>query len=164
MSPLLQISLQAIVLAVMIVGLLGLIFPIIPGLVIIWVAALGYYLAVGFDKLAIFYFVLQTIMMLGGSVIDNILMGATARKYGASWLAIAVALITGLLGSIFFPPLGGVVAALVGVFLVEFLRLNDWKAAFNSTRGLFLGCGWSVVIRFALGVLMVLLWLAWVYL
>jgi uncharacterized protein YqgC (DUF456 family) len=72
----------------MLVGLFGLIIPIFPGLVVIWLSALFFGLVVGFDTLGIIIFILITLGMVAGSLVDNFLMGAGARVGGASWLTI----------------------------------------------------------------------------
>ncbi len=157
-------TLQTIVLAAMLFGLFGLLIPIIPGLVIIWVAALAYGILTGFHWIAIVIMVVLTLLMGFGSIIDNIIMAGSARKEGASWLAITAAVVLGMVGSIVLPPLGGVLFALVGIFAVEMLRVKDWKKALTSTKSMALGCGWSVVVRFGIGVAMILLWAAWAFL
>jgi uncharacterized protein YqgC (DUF456 family) len=155
------ITLQVVVLSVMLVGLLGLIFPILPGLTIIWVAALVYGLVTGFTWGTGALFAGMTVIMLFGNVIDNIIMGASARKQGASWIAIGIALVLAVVGSLVFPPFGGLIAALVGLFAYEFYRLKDWKKALESVKGMATGCGWSAVIRAGLGLLMIGLWVIW---
>lgn len=153
---------QAVVLAIMLFGLLGLIIPILPGLVIIWVPALVYGIVTGFNWLSIVLFALMTVLMIAGNIVDNVVMGARARQQGASWIAIAVALVGGIAGSLAFPPFGGLIAALIGLFIVEFIRLRDWRKAFDSARSMAIGCGWAAVIRFGMGLVMILLWGAWV--
>ena len=150
-----------IILGVMLFGLAGLIIPLLPGLLIIWIAALVYGLVTKFTLGSGVIFGLMTILMLVGSVIDNVIMGASARQQGASWIAIAIATFLGILGSILFPPFGGLVAALVGIFAYEFFRLRDWRKALDSTKGMALGCGWSTVTRAGMGALMIGLWILW---
>ena len=147
----------------MVIGLLGLLTTIIPGLTIIWVAALVYWLITGFSTGSIILLAVMTLLMLAGNILDNVIMGVSARRTGASWLAIGVALVAGVIGSIVFPPFGGLVAALVGIFAVEFLRLRDWRQAMVSTRSMAAGCGWSVLLRFSIGMVMILMWLVWVW-
>lgn len=154
---------QTVILAIMVFGLLGLATTIIPGLTVIWAAALVYVLVTGFQWLSGILFAVMTILMIGGNLVDNYLMGASARQTGASWLAIAVALIAGIAGSIIWPPFGGLVLALVGLFIVEFIRLRDWRKALTSTRSMAMGCGWSVIVRLGIGMVMILLWLVWIY-
>ena len=155
-------TLQIIVLAIMLFGLFGLIIPVLPGLVIIWVPALVYGILTGFTLLSGILFAVMTVLMIVGNLVDNVVMGTRARQQGASWLAIGVALAAGVLGSLAFPPFGGLVAALIGLFAVEFYRLKDFQRAIASTRSMAIGCGWAAVIRFGIGTIMILLWAVWV--
>jgi hypothetical protein len=157
----LDTTFHVIILAIMLFGLLGLIIPILPGLVIIWVAGLVYGLVDGFTWQNGLVFAAMTIIMLIGNLVDNFIMGASARKQGASWIAIAIALVLGVLGSIILPPFGGLAAALIGLFGFEFYRLRDWRKALESTKGMAIGCGWAAVIRAGMGVLMIGLWVIW---
>ena len=157
-------ALRIVVLAVMLFGLLGLIIPVLPGLVIIWVPALVYGLVTGFTWVSAILFGIMTLLMILGNLVDNFIMGARARVQGASWLAIGVSLAAGVLGSVFFPPFGGLVAALLALFAVELYRLRDMEKALTSTRSMAIGCGWASVVRFAIGIVMILLFLAWIYL
>lgn len=156
------ITLQLITGAVMLFGLFSLLFVILPGLVVIWVAALIYGIITGFNWISITLLLFITILMIIGGVIDNILIGAGAYTKGAGWISIAVALVAGIAGSILWPPLGGLLTALVGLFLIEFLRIRNLRHAWDSTRGMLLGCSWAVVIRFAFGAMMILWWLLWI--
>jgi uncharacterized protein YqgC (DUF456 family) len=153
-----EVVLPLLVLGVMLIGLFGLLTTIIPGLVMIWVAALVYWLVTGFSTGSIVLFVIMTVLMVVGSVLDNVIMGASARKTGASWLSIGVALLAGVVGSLMLPPFGGLVAALVALFVVEYLRLRDVQQALDSARSMAAGCGWSVLLRFAIGSVMILMW------
>ncbi|PJH74813.1 MAG: hypothetical protein CO064_09985, partial [Anaerolineae bacterium CG_4_9_14_0_8_um_filter_58_9] len=68
----LQISIEVLTLTFMLFGLFGLVIPIMPGLVIIWVAALGYGIAAGFGALGWIMFAIITLLMIAGSFIDNV--------------------------------------------------------------------------------------------
>ena len=145
----------------MLLGLVLLIEPIFPGITVIWVAALLYGLVTGFDTLGIVIFVIITLGMIVGISADNVLMGAGARQGGASWLTIIVALIAGIAGTIIFPPIGGLIAIPVAIFLLELLRVREWRGAWRATRGLALGWGLSFLVRFGIGLVMISIWLAW---
>jgi uncharacterized protein len=154
---------RGVTIVVMAVG--QLVIPILPGLVIIWVAALGYGLVAGFGVLGWTMFALITILMIGGSVIDNILMGTSAHKEGAPWWAALLAMVAAVLGSfvIPIPILGGILAALLTLFGIEWLRRKDWRKALASMKGMLLGWGWAFVIRFIIGLVMIGLWLIWAW-
>jgi uncharacterized protein YqgC (DUF456 family) len=163
MDPIAQYSLQALVLAVMVVGLFGLIVPVFPGLAVIWLAALGYGLAKGFTTGAWVAFAFITILAIAGSLVDNVLMGAKAREGGASWWALASGWVGGVAGSLLLPPLGGIPGAMLGVFLYEFIHLKDWRRALRMTGGVAVGCGWAFVIRFLIGLIMIGIWMIWAF-
>src|SRR5512143_3626720 len=110
-----------ITLVVMGVGLFGLGVPIFPGITVIWLAALGYGLVT--------MFAIICILFIGGVTIDNVLMGAKARKEGAAWTSLALGYLAGILGTIFFPPLGGLIAAPLVVLALEYLHKRDINKA-----------------------------------
>jgi len=160
-----QVGLPIIVLTLMLFGLFSLIFvPILPSLVIIWAGPLLFGLLSGFNTPAgIFLFGLITLLMIAGSLVDNLLMGAGARRSGASWTAITIALAAGMLGSLFLPIFGGILLSLVALFALEYYRQRSWRSALESTKNMAVGCGWAVVMRFGLGVVMIGLYLGWLF-
>ena len=145
----------------MLVGLALLIIPIFPGITVIWLAALLYGIVTGFDTLGIVILVLITLGMIVGVTVDNVLMGAGARQGGASWLTIGVALIAGIAGTILLPPIGGLIAIPLAIFLLELLRKREWRGAWRATRGVALGWGLSFLVRFGIGLVMISAWLIW---
>jgi uncharacterized protein YqgC (DUF456 family) len=161
MEPWAEVSSFGITLLFMLIGLIGLIVPIFPGILIIWLSALGYGVVTGFSTLGIILFVLITLLMIAGEVIDNVLMGAGARKGGASWLSIVVGILAGVIGTLLFPPVGGFIAAPAAILLLEYSRGRDWEKAWRATRGLAIGWGLGFLVRFGVGVLMIGMWLVW---
>ncbi len=157
----LMVFITSITLIFMLIGLFGLMIPIFPGLVVMWLATLVYGFVTGFETAGWVFFGLITLLMLVGSVVDNIMMGKKAHDGGASWISVAVGLISGILGSLFLSPLGGLVTAPLGLFLAEFVRLRDQHRAFQATRAMLIGFGWAFVIRFGIGLVMITLWAAW---
>jgi uncharacterized protein YqgC (DUF456 family) len=145
----------------MLFGLFGLIIPIFPGNVVMWVAALIYGLIFGFGKLGGIMFAIISFLMLAAVLADNLLMGAKARQYGAAWSSIILALVAGVVGTFVFPPVGGIIAAPLVLFLMEFLHLGDSAGATKVVKALLIGWGLAFVVRFGLGLVMVVLWGIW---
>ena len=152
---------RGIAILMMAVGLL--VIPILPGLVIIWVSALGYGIAAGFGLLGWVMFALITILMLAGSILDNLLMGAKAHKEGAPWWVVIIALVSAIIGSFVIPIVGGILAALLVLFLIQWTRLKDAKKALASMKGMMVGWGWAAVFRVIIGLVMIGLWLIWAW-
>jgi hypothetical protein len=160
----LDVSITALTIIVMLVGQFGLLVPFFPGIVVIWLAALGYgLLAGGFNTLGIVLFVVITLLMIAGSVVDNVMMGAGARKSGASWLSLVAALAAGVIFTLIWPPFGGLIAAPLAVLLVETLRARDIRKAFVAMRGMVGGWLLSFLARFLIGLVMIGFWGLWVY-
>lgn len=146
----------------MLVGFVGLLIPVYPGLVIMWLAALGYGIFAGFGTAGGVIFAILTVLMLAGSLGDNLLIGATARQGGVAWRSIIGALAAGIIGTIIFPPVGGLIGAPVVALLLEYERTRDWPKARQAVFGLASGYGLAYVIRLGIGLLMMILWWVWV--
>ena len=161
----LQALLQTLTLFVLLIGLVGLVVPIFPGLTVMWLGTLVYalleysaHLMTGWDW---FLFVLITILMLIGNVIDNIIITRKMRDQYVPWSSILIAFAVSLVASVFLTPIVGLVAAPVGLFAAEVTRLRDRGKAFASTRAYMVGWGWAYVARFLIGLGMTGLWLLW---
>jgi uncharacterized protein YqgC (DUF456 family) len=148
-------------LVIMLVGLFGLIVPIFPGIAVIWLASLGYGVVTGFTTLGWVLFAVITVLFITGAVIDNVLMSAKAHQEGAAWSTLALGVMAGILGTIFFPPIGGLIAAPLTVLLIEYFRQDDFKKALLTLRGLAIGWGAAFVVRFLIGAAMIGIWLVW---
>jgi uncharacterized protein YqgC (DUF456 family) len=159
-----NLSVVGITIFAMLVGLFGLVVPLFPGIVVIWLAALGYGIVAGFHTVGIVLFIIITLFMLAGVTVDNVLMGVGARQGGASWLSLGAALVAGIAGTLLFPPVGGLIATPVAVLLIEFLRSRDWRKTWIAVRGLAVGWGLSFIVRFLIGVVMIVVWGIWVWL
>jgi uncharacterized protein YqgC (DUF456 family) len=152
---------QIVILFTMILGLVGLLFVIIPGLTIIWISALIYGILTGFDTLSIILFVLISALMLLGNVLDQLLMGAKAKKSGASWSSIIISTGTAFIFSNLFPPFGGLIAALAVLMVSEIIRLKDWHKAAHSSKEMAIGCLSAITLRFLIGLVMIGIWMFW---
>jgi len=147
---------------IMALGLFSLFLYIIPGLTIIWIAILIFGIVKGFTLPTGIIFGVITLLMIGGNIVDNVMMGAEARKSGASWISIVVALVAGVAGTILLPPFGGILAAVIGILAVEWIRSRNFEAGLRSTGGILRGCGLAMIIRFFIGMIMIALWVMWI--
>ena len=148
----------------MLIGLFGLVIPIFPGNVVMWLAALVYGLVFGFGRLGGIMFAIITVLMLIAAAADNVLMGAKAREKGADWGSIVLALIAGIIGTMALPPIGGLIAAPLVLYMVELRRLGNPEEAKIVVKALLTGWGLAFIVRFGLGVVMFALWGIWAYL
>ena len=146
----------------MLAGLVGIFIPFFPDLLLIWAAALGYGLLVGWEEWGLWLFGLITLLGVLGIVAETYVGGAGARWAGASYKAIFAGLILGAIGFFAFPPFGLILGLLAGTCIVEYLRLRDWRQAGRATLGMGLGYGASFGVKLVFGALMIGAWLVWV--
>jgi hypothetical protein len=163
----LQVALETLTLFALLIGLAGLIVPVFPGLTIMWLATLVYAIIqgtagkmTGWDWAA---FVFITILMIGGNIVDNLIIAAKMRDQFIPWSSILIAFTAGIVVSIFFTPLIGLVAAPLGLFLAELRRLKNRDEALKSTKAYMIGWGWAFGARFVIGVTMIGLWMLWAW-
>ncbi|PWB74806.1 MAG: hypothetical protein C3F07_07000 [Anaerolineales bacterium] len=163
----LQIALETFTLFVLFVGLAGLIVPVFPGLTIMWLATLVYALIqnssgnmTGWDWFA---FGVITLLMIGGNILDNIIIAAKMREQFIPWSSILLAFAAGIVVSIFFTPLIGLLAAPLGLFLAELRRLKDRDEAIRSTKTYMIGWSWAFGARFLIGLTMIGSWMLWAW-
>ncbi len=139
----------------------GLVVPLYPGFLVMWLMGLGYLLVVGFRAAHVAFFVVFTLLAVLGMVADNVLAGWGAARGGASGWTITLALLVGLVATFLWPPLGGCVAMPLTVLLVESLRQRGMEQGWRAVRGWLYGWGWSLVARVLIGLVMTGVWVAW---
>ncbi len=163
-----QVILETLTLFVLLVGLVGLIVPVFPGLTVMWLGTLVYALIqsaaghmTGWDW---FLFALITLLMIIGNVVDNIIIARKMRDKYIPWTSILIAFAAGIVASFFLTPLVGLVAAPLGLFLAEMGRLKNRDAAVESTKAYMIGWGWAFGARFIIGLMITGLWMLWAWL
>ena len=167
-----EIPLLFVVILGMLTGLFGLFLVFFPGLTVIWAATLLWGLATSFNHdtgpwtftLTITTFLVITMLMLFGNIVDNIFMAGGARAKGASWWAIGLSWVAMIVVGIWLTPFGGLAAALLVLFLAEYARIKDHRAALKSTSSMAMGCGWAVAARLLIASLMIALFIMWYFL
>ena len=162
-----QVVLETLTLFVLFIGLAGLIIPVFPGLTIMWLATLVYALIqnaadkmTGWDW---FLFTVITLLMITGNIVDNLIIARKMRDQFIPWRSILLAFAAGIVTSIFFTPLIGLIAAPLGLFLAEVNRLKDRDKAIQSTKAYMVGWGWAFGARFIIGVTMIGSWMLWAW-
>jgi hypothetical protein len=153
-----------IALAVMGVGLIGAVLPLVPGVGLIWLVILAYAIAERFASIDPITFIFLTVLGAIGFSTDIWMSQVGGKAGGASIWSLLAGLITGLIGALigfFFLGVGLVpgaaLGALIGVVLAEWYRHDDWEKAFKAGGGWLIGCLISDGIQFLIGIWMILI-------
>lgn len=150
-----------VVAVVMVLGLMGVLLPVLPGLLLIWAAAVFYGFMVGFGTVGWSVVGLLTILAVAGAIKGVVIPRRAAVDSGASGWAQLGAVVGGVLGFFVIPVFGLIIGALAGLLAVEYILKGDWNEALVAVRGTARGFGVSVVIDLLLGVIMIAAWSVW---
>jgi uncharacterized protein YqgC (DUF456 family) len=146
----------------MLVGLVDVVVPALPDLLLIWGTALGYGLLVGWGDWGPWLFAGITVLCGVGLFAEVWTSGAGARIGGASAWSIVGGVVAGVILLLVVGPLGGVIALLAGIFLLEWRRHRDSRQAGRAVLGTAVGYGASFFVKFGLALSSVGLWIIWV--
>lgn len=153
--------LEIAVMAAMVIGLLGTVVPIWPGLAVVWAAALVYGLIDGFGALGAAVFGLMTLLAVAGTLAKIVLPARGGARAGASMRTLGIAAVAGVVGAVVLPAFGLPIGALVGVWIGELVQVGDPTKAWHRTLAVLRGLGLGILVELGLGTLMVALWLVW---
>ncbi|MDQ4146074.1 MAG: DUF456 domain-containing protein [Actinomycetota bacterium] len=153
--------LELVVGLVMAVGLVGVVFPLIPGLPLIWGAALAFGLIEGFGSIGIAAMALITLILIGGMTAKILVPKKRATAGGAPTSTLAMGALVGIVGFFAIPIVGLPLGAAAGVLLAEYRRTDDWAAARRSTKEVIIGFGIGSLIELGAGIAMVGAWVVW---
>ncbi|MFA5009721.1 MAG: DUF456 domain-containing protein [Patescibacteria group bacterium] len=146
----------------MLVGLVGTIVPIIPGVPFMFLVALIYALITKFAILTGAELGYLAILVVSSIFIDYFAGLLGAKFSGASGKSLLVGTFGFLLGLILFPPFGGFIGMFVGIVTGEIYFFNKPKTAIRAASGGVLGTLAGMVLNFLLGLTFVSLFLVFV--
>ena len=144
---------------VMLVGLAGVLLPLLPGTALILAAGIGWAVLVVEDGTARWVVVgVMAALLLGGLVLKYALPGRSmAGRLPRSTLVLGA---TGAaVGFVLLPPLGLLLGGTLGVYLGEARRTSDRAEAWRSTLQVLKAVGLGMLAELTAGVLMVGAWL-----
>lgn len=144
------------------VGLAGVVLPFLPGLPIVWGAALLYGITSGFGGVGVTAMVAITLIGVLGMIASYALPNRAGAAAGASRSTRLVAGLLGIVGFFVVPVVGFPLGACLGVLGMQYRRTADWDGAVRATVAVVKGFGAGLLAELAAGVAMVLTWLAWV--
>lgn len=149
------ITLLSIIL--LILGMVGTILPVLPGLLLSLCGVLIYKFGTESD-LSMVYVWIFSILTLASMVLNYVIPAKTNRKYGGTRWGSIGSVVGTLLGMFFIPvPFGFLIGMFLGVFVGELLHdASDKKKAFNSVKGAFVGFIFGTGFNFMVGLAMFL--------
>ena len=142
---------------VMVVGLVGVLVPVLPGLLLMAVAAVVWaFSSPGTGRWAVAAVVVA--ISVFATVAATVLPARRATAAGAPHTAVVAGAVGMVIGLIAVPVVGALIGFPAGIFLAEAVRLRDASAARATTVATLRGVGVGIAIQLAAGVVMMGIW------
>jgi uncharacterized protein YqgC (DUF456 family) len=149
-----EVVLFIVALVIMIIGLAGVILPILPGIPLIFAAAALYGIFTGFRDVTVRVILILAGLNVLGIVVDYLANYLSVRKMGGSRVG-AIGAVIGLMIGIWI----GVVWVVVLPFLLsvafELLAGKEGRRALKAGTGALVGLLFSGLLRFVIGCVMI---------
>ena len=149
---------EVLVALAILVGLVGILVPILPGGVLILAAVLVWAIDVG-GATAWSVFAVVALLLVAGTVVKYAVPGRRLRSSGipsaTTWFGVGLAIV----GFFVIPVVGLFIGFVLGVYLAERRRVGA-AAAWPSTKEALRAVGVSILIELAAGLIAALVWVA----
>jgi len=152
-----------LVAVVMVIGVAGTMLPILPGLPVIWAAALAYGLVTGFGTGGWVAMALITLLVAAGTAAGFYLPQRSAASIGVLWWGQLIALGLAVAGFFTVPVVGAPLGFAIGIFLTTLGREHHLPTALRATWSTLKTMLLTSGVQFATGLTMMAVWVAWVW-
>lgn len=141
----------------MVVGVLGVLIPVLPGVLLCWAAVLLWALLGDAGAVRWAILALATLVAVGGTVVKYLWPGRRLKTTGVPTSSLVAGGVLGLVGFFVVPVVGLVLGFVLGVFLAERARLGP-GAAWPSTRQALTAVGLSMLVELAAALGIAVIW------
>ena len=149
-------ALEVLLALVILVGLVGVLVPILPGLVLVLAAVLVWAVDEGSTTGWVVFAVATAVLVLGTVVkyaVPNRRLKTSGIPSSTTWFGVAL----GIVGFFVIPVIGLFIGFVLGVYLAEHRRVGA-AAAWPSTQQALKAVGVSILIELAAGIVAALVW------
>ncbi|MGW4369671.1 DUF456 domain-containing protein [Nocardia takedensis] len=150
---------EVVVGLVILVGLVGVVVPILPGVILIFGAVLVWAIMTGGAAAWAVFGVAAAFLVISG-VIKYTWPGRKMKDAGVSNRALVIGALLGIVGFFVIPIVGLFVGFVLGVYLSELQRLGQNQLAWPATKHALKGVGLSMLIELFGGLLAAGVWVA----
>ncbi|MRG85848.1 DUF456 domain-containing protein [Salinibacillus xinjiangensis] len=151
-----DILLWILILVLFILSFVGIVFPIIPSVLVIWGGFLLYHFAINGETLSWFFWIPMVMFTIILFVADIIVNSHFVKRFGGSKWGERVAAIAVIVGSFIVPPFGIIIIPFVAVFITELIQRRTAREAIKASVGSLLGFLGSSVAKVIIQLVMII--------
>jgi uncharacterized protein YqgC (DUF456 family) len=146
---------EILVAVAILIGVTGIVIPVLPGILLISSAIAVWAVANG-----TWWLLAAVVALTAIALALKIAIPARAVRDSASKAALAVGAVAALVGFFVVPVVGAILGFLLGVLAAELVRLRQWRPAVRATWSTAKSVGLTMAVELAVSLLMTGLWVA----
>ena len=150
-------GLTVVVGLIMLVGLIGIAVPVLPGLLVVWAAVLVWASETQ-TTAAWVVFGIATTLALSGFLLQYLLPGRRMRQAGVTTSTTLAGAALAVMGFFVIPVIGAFLGFALGIYLAERIKLGAHDAAWPSTKHALKAIGLSMGIELLAGLAIASTW------
>ncbi|MFC2947827.1 DUF456 domain-containing protein [Virgibacillus sediminis] len=128
-----------LIIVLFIAAFAGIVFPIIPSVLVIWAGFLLYHFVLNSAELTTFFWLVMivfTVILIGADIIAN---SYFVRRFGGSKMGEHAAAVAVIIGSFIYPPFGIIIVPFIAVLAIELVQRRTASEAVRASIGSLLG-------------------------
>lgn len=145
-----------LIIIMFVIAFIGLIKPIIPSVLFLWIGYFIYHFAIDSSKLSWVFWTVMILFTVFMILSDIIMNSYFVKKFGGSKLGETIAAVGVIIGCFVFPPFGIIIVPFILVFVSEIIQKSDISAALNASIGSLLGFLTSTIAKALIMIVMVI--------
>lgn len=145
----------------MAIGLVGVLIPVVPGLVVVGFTAILWAFEVG-TTAAWMVTGVMLVLLVVGTVLKYQLPGRELKSQEVPTTTWALAGLFGIIGFFAIPVIGAAIGFVVGAYIGERRRFSAHGPAWESSKRLIAGIGKGLAVEFAAGLAAIIVWIVFV--
>jgi uncharacterized protein YqgC (DUF456 family) len=140
------------------VGVVGVVVPVLPGLLLCWLGVLGWaiFADAGMGRWLVLGIV--TVIALAGTAAKYAFPGARLKQAGVPNLSLFIGGVLGIVGFFVIPVVGLPLGFVLGIFLAEWMRQHQAGPAWRATRQALAAVGLAMIIELAAAIAIFVTW------
>lgn len=143
-----------------VVGVVGVLVPVLPGLLLCWLGVLFWALFADAGAGRWLVLALATGIALVGVAVKYLWPGRNLKRSGVPNSSLLAGGLLGLIGFFVVPVIGLVLGFVLGVWLAERRRFGDGRLAWPSTRQALFAAGLAMLVELGTGLAIAAVWVA----
>ncbi|SFE88593.1 DUF456 domain-containing protein [Alteribacillus iranensis] len=133
-----DILLWFIIITSFILSFIGLVYPIIPSVIMIWIGIVIYHFGINPDSLSWFSWTLFGLLTIFLFVADYLVNLHFVDRVGGSTWGKRAAMVGLIVGSFVIPPFGVILVPFCLVLITEFIYAKSWQSSFKIAFATFI--------------------------